>query len=430
MKFYKRIYACIILGIMFVFAIFNIVDQNKKIIDKVVTIKKPKNISEVQYYLSQIDGTLTDKIAGEIFMKKVYGEVYNALGKNEENDFRVVRDKDGFLYSGNFYNNTNIDADKLVRKIRKFKDSLPAKTKFSVLMFPTKYHESWSNGFYGIPYNDLNLYGDDVLRYMRRYDIDYLDYREVFLEEKRPLQESFYKTDIHWNNPTAFYSAGKFIDFLNTTFDAKLDLNRYYRNEENYDFEVVKRIYMGSLGRDAGEVYTGGSDDYTYIIPKFDTNYHYESKNSSGRKSERDGNVLNTLINKSYSDYKDVYLNEMSKTYLNGTANQDHIENKLLEKSEAPKILLLRDSFASPFAVFLSPMFREVDMLWSSKYTEDELEEFLDGKEYDYIVIALSVDNFRVEAFPFYTSEDDVRGDDQKAAGLGSQEDTADDAKK
>lgn len=405
MKQYKKWYAMLFLLALFSFSVFNVIKEKNGIAEKVAGIERPESAKEMKNYLSRIDGALTDQLVGGHRWNELYGRVCNALGKNEENSFKYVRDKEGFLYSGNFYNTSDIGADVLAGRVRRMQDSLPEGSRLIVLMYPTKFHKAWSHGYYGIPYNDLNAYADEVLRYFRRYDIDYMDYRDIFLQEKMTMQDIFYRTDHHWNVPTAFFATGKFIEHLNEKYGAGLDADGFYRDISNYELETHQGIYMGSQGRDAGVAFSRQLDDFTYIIPKFDTNYRYKFRYRNKEKGEKEGDALHTLIDKKYLNYSDVYTREMNNTYLQGIVLTDQITNRLVREGEGPSMLFIRDSYSSPLACFLAPMCHEIDLLWSLHFKVGDVEKTLKAKKYDYVVIALAIDDFKDEAFPFFIEE-------------------------
>ncbi|MGP1348272.1 MAG: alginate O-acetyltransferase AlgX-related protein [Stomatobaculum sp.] len=410
MKLYKKIFSVIFLLMLFPFSIVNVIMERDNIERKIISFELPEKASDVRFYISQIDGTLTDKLAGDHWWNELYGGVYRWLGKNEENAFKYVRDKNGFLYSGNFYNNSDVGADELAGRVRRMQESLPEDTKLLVLMYPTKYNQLWSDGYYGIPYNNLDEYADDVLRYFRRYDIDYMDYREIFRNADMTMEDIFYRTDHHWTVPTAFFATGKLIEHLNEKYDANLDPGLYYRDINNYYTETHEDVYMGSQGRDTGEIYAGGLDDYTYIYPKFDTYYTYSFRYRSGERGEKSGETMKSLIDKKYLGYHDVYTREMNNSYLQGIVLTDQIKNKLLKEGEGPKLLFIRDSYSSPVGVFMAPMCTDIDMLWSLHFKNDSVEKALSSKHYDYVIVAFAIDNFKDEAFPFFLEEKKTAG--------------------
>ena len=364
MKRYQTVFSVLFLAGLFSLSALNLYRERHVLKEKITAVEVPRTASECKQYTKQLDGILSQTLVGGHRWNELYGTVYKALGKNEENSFKYVRDKDSVLYSGNFYNNSDLSAPGIAGRMRRLQDSLKDQgTKLVVVMYPTKFREDWSRGYYGIPYNNLNAYGDEVLRYLRRYDVDYVDVREIFRNADMKAKDIFYRTDHHWTVPSAFYATGKIIDHLNQKFDANLDPDGKYRDLNNYTVERYAHIYMGSQGRDTGQIYARALDDYTFIYPKFDTNYRYYSRYRGGKERTVDGNIEKTLIERNYLDVSDPYDREMNNGYLQGIVRYDQIENKL--NPNGPTALFIRDSYSSPVATFLSPMFSRIELLWS-----------------------------------------------------------------
>ncbi len=414
MKRYQTVFSVLFLAGLFSLSALNLYRERRVLKERITAVEVPRTASECKQYTKQLDGILSQTLVGGHRWNELYGTVYKALGKNEENSFKYVRDKDSVLYSGNFYNNSDLSAPGIAGRMRRLQDSLKDQgTKLVVVMYPTKFREDWSRGYYGIPYNNLNAYGDEVLRYLRRYDVDYVDVREIFRNADMKAKDIFYRTDHHWTVPSAFYATGKIIDHLNQKFDANLDPDGKYRDLNNYTVERYAHIYMGSQGRDTGQIYARALDDYTFIYPKFDTNYRYYSRYRGGKERTVDGNIEKTLIERNYLDVSDPYDREMNNGYLQGIVRYDQIENKL--NPNGPTALFIRDSYSSPVATFLSPMFSRIELLWSLHFNpsgKGSIQEMLEKKHFDYVFVALALDNFTNEGTPFYT-------DDPKAAENG-----------
>ena len=352
MKRYQAVFSALFLTGLFSLSALNLYRERAVLKTKIDGIARPKAASELKSYTRQLDGVLSQTLVGGHRWNELYGTVYRALGKNEENSFKYVRDKDSVLYAGNFYNTSNLSAPGIAGRMRRLQDSLKDKgTKLVVIMYPTKYREDWSRGYYGIPYNNFNAYGDEVLRYLRRYDVDYIDVRDVFREADMKATEIFYRTDHHWTVPSAFYATGKIVDHLNRKYDANLDPDGFYRDLNNYTIETYANIYMGRREEMRDRFYSGELDDYSFIFPKFDTQYHYYCRYRGGREGSAEGDMEQALISRKYLNKKDLYDREMNNGYIQGVVRFDQIDNKLnpdvrrRSLSEIPILLRLPPSF-------------------------------------------------------------------------------------
>lgn len=410
-KLYKKIFAIVFMVMLIGFSLLNIKAEHGNIRHDIDKIGKPDNIEEAGQLLNQMDTILTENILGRYKWYELYGSVFKALGKNEENNFTYVRDKNGFLYSGNFWNTSNVDSRELVLRVRRLSDMVSEKeTKVVCIMYPTKYNEEWSDGYYGIPYNNLNEYADSVLLHMRRFNVDYIDFRQVFIEKDMTMDDIFYKTDHHWTIPTAFFSTGIILEHLKTEYKDDWDMFDYYKDINNYNVETYEEIYLGSQGRETGIEYSG-MDDYTYIYPKFETEYIYTGGYRGGETFEKHGDTLKTLVSKKYLDYENPYEREMNNSYMQGICLYDSIVNEL--NPDGYKVLFIRDSYSSPVATFMAPMCSEIDMLWSIHITDEDVEKAISKKDYDYIFVALAIDNFVDEGFPFCKDVDEAKDSEE-----------------
>ena len=96
-------------------------------------------------------------------------------------------------------------------------------------------------------------------------------------------------------------------------------------------------------------------------------------------------------------------MRELNDCYLDTICLQDEIINGKME--DGRKVLFLRDSYSSPLAVFLSPMCKEIDLRWTVRTDGETIEKNIEEEVYDYIFVALAIDNFTNEGIPFYADE-------------------------
>jgi len=404
-KIYKKIFAILFLVVLIGFSAVNFKSEIGTVIYFVKNIDKPDNVKELGNITAQVDVVLTENIVGKYGWYEFYGWVHKSLGKNEENNFMYVKDKDDILYSGNFWNTSQTSPLNIAMRIRKLQDAVADKgTKVVCIMYPTKYNKEWSNGYYGIPYNDLNEYGDDVLSFLRHYNIDYIDFRDVFIENNMTAKDIFFRTDHHWTIPTAFFATGVVLEHLETEYNDYLDPDGYWRDLDNYIVEEYEDVYLGSQGRETGIVYAGGLDDFTLIYPKEKINYSYTYVYSSNDTVyTRKGDTLKTLVDKSMLETENIYESDVYESYMNCVCRRDEIINENLETGK--KIFFIRDSYSSPLATFMAPMCKEIDMKWSVRVSGNEIEEAVLNDTYDYIFVALAIDNFTDTGVPFFADE-------------------------
>ncbi len=399
---YKHIFAAFFLVILLGFSGYNFFVLRTEIIEDVTQLEKPEGVEEWKAYMTSIDSVLTANLVFGHSWNEWYAQILNVFGKNEENSFKYVRDKDGVLYTGDFWNVPDISAEEITTRIRRLQDrTAPYGTKVVVLLFPPQYNEAWSDGYYGIPYRDYSEYTEEVLAQLRYYNIDYLEYREYFEKDGVEVLDLFYKTDHHWRTEVAFEGFQILVDYLNQNYDEKLDL--YYTDINNYEVEKYEDAFIGSRGREAGLSYVG-MDDYQLIIPKFDMQYALTSHDKDGNEMYAKGDTMSTLISRKYFAEEHYYDKDLYGSYLDGIRYDDAIET--LDNPDGLDVLFLRDSFASPMATFFAPYCSEMRLLWTERMGADRVEKVIEEKAYDYIFVAISVDNLTGVAVPYYATEE------------------------
>ncbi len=191
------------------------------------------------------------------------------------------------------------------------------------------------------------------------------------------------------------------LDWMEKSFNAVPDPDYELRNLDNYNKITLPGYMLGSQGRETGRVFAGGTEDYTVIYPKNEGDYLLHRGNLDNYLTYT-GNFEESLLklDKKKKDFKDIYNGSAEGVYLhNGVDEYVSIQN--LETESKEKILLLRDSYATPVGAFLAQSFKQVDMLWTLRISEKELDEFLGKNHYDYVILSLFPEDLKEEAFPF-----------------------------
>ena len=404
---YQRILAAVFVVMLFGFSAYNIYAVHDIIHDEITEIfEKKKEPEEYVEYTAAVDKMLSTNLYGGHIWNEIYGTVYKMLGKNEENNFSYVRDKSGMLHFSNFWNETDVPVLSLARRMRRLQDDVRKNgTKVVLLLYPSKYDIAWSKGYYGMPYQDYNEYADEFLRYLRRYNVDYIDYRPAFRDSGKDEGELFFYNDHHWTVDTGFNAMTMLVDHIRDTYNEDWDPEHYYCDKDNYFTETYDHIFMGSQGREAGEIYSE-LDDYSFLLPDFETKVSWKFTSTSGSSSEVRGNLRDVLISHKNLDKNDVYERDMNNSYMSGIFMRDIVENMSSGEDKA-RILLLRNSYSSTLATFLTPMVREMSMIWSRYYPEEEALKVIKAQPYDYIFVCVTTDNLEDAEFPFYKKEPD-----------------------
>ena len=418
MKTYQIIASCVILVILIAFAAVNLCCSGSAILEDAAELDPVENWSALKDHTAALDEILRERLVGRWTWSWLYGNAVRNLGKREINMFSQVMDRDRVLHQGNFWNTTDIEMKDAAQRIRRMQDhysrepedAVPGSgsqiavlgertAKVIVLLFPSKYNPEWTKGYYGIPYQDMNPIADDLLRYLRRYNVDYIDYRELLLGEGKQETDIFYRGDPYWNTETAFWASGKLLEHFRLVWDDDWDPEGFYADIRNYAVERYDLWFYGEQGLDSGSGFTD-ADGYTLITPDFHTDVQSSFQLLSGSVQEESGSLRQVLITERYLSEDDPHERDLHRTYLSGRYTTGQIIN-LEAEPEDPAVLFIWDGYSPEIPVFLTPMTSRIDLidvlnLQEGTRIDDQLTE-----DYDYIIFGLSVDHMSSRMFPF-----------------------------
>lgn len=401
-----------IFGVLFIVFLFGFSACNWYVYGGKVAKEIQEEAEQVWRQEEDIEGAvaeLEEIVNEELFLRypmvEAYGLFQMAMGKKEENGFDYVKDKSGFLHSGNFWSGFGDDQKELAVRTRRFFDRLEASgTKTGFVLWPMKTAEP-QDRYYGIPYNDFTELSDELAAWLRYYGIPLLDLRDLKEEEGMSQEEFFFKTDHHWTPPAAFEGYLRLLDWMEEIYGEELDPTGKLHKKESYEWDTYRDVMLGSAGQDAGVLFSGGLEDYTTIYPKEEGEYILKAGELKEYR-EKKGSFQEALLELDMKPekYLELYEKKATKVYL-GESLYQYVSIENCRADSDRKILLLRDSFSQPIGAFLAQSFKQVDMLWTLDITEDELEAFLEEEQYDYVLMALYPENLKSDAFPFEMEE-------------------------
>lgn len=390
----KQVTTLLFLMFLFIFSVMNMKKELPVLIETVQTwYEQSKEPAEL---VIQVNTAMDENVIGKYYFIDAYGYIQLLLGKEEESNFEVVKDREGKLHYTYFTESINDVVREAVRVMTLAKAVEDEDTRLLYVMPPEKYIKGHTQFSTGIPYHMANETADDFLKRLSGYGIDYIDLREYLPQSGLDMSEVFYNTDHHWKIETAFWAAGQFSDCLEERYGEVLDPEGYYKNPKHYNFVTYEKVFLGSMGRKTGRFYTT-PDDFTLVYPKFTTDYVYENSISgdlqfTGRFEE--ALVATPVIRQSNRPF-DV---DLYGSYLYGNPGFTHIENR--QHPNGISICLIKDSFAVPFAAFTSLRCKNVDMIDPRDFEGDYVETIQKG-DYDYVVIMISPQNLVEEFFEF-----------------------------
>lgn len=387
-----KAFAWIFLSCLFAFSIANYRQAHEALMDEMATFE----FSDIVDDLSDLNKIMENQILGRYQWLEGYGAVQLAMGKKEENSFEIVKDKDGFLYSGNFWAGFGDNQRSLAIRMGHLQDNMRiqgAKTGF--ILCPMRYVQAQAK-YKGIPYNDHSIESEDFLRWMRYYGVPYLDLRETVESLEIPYEEKWFRTDHYWMPTVALEGYWAVTNWLEKEFGESIYRKEYYDNPEHYESEVYEDAMFGYYGRDSGILFAGGAEDYKAVFPKDDgSTYRWES----GEEVRGEGDFSEAFLNKDIGT-PNLYDLNAGSFYLGEIENESILFNDEIENGLS--VLIIGDAFATPVGTFLAQNCSRVEVLWSKQYTPQEIEKRLTERQYDYVLVMLSEENLSDKNLPFY----------------------------
>jgi hypothetical protein len=93
----------------------------------------------------------------------------------------------------------------------------------------------------------------------------------------------------------------------------------------------------------------------------------------------------------------------MGSVYIREIVNSERIVNN--SNPDAPVLTVMRDSYFSPIAVFLAPMFSHIDMMWTRNDKGMSMEQYIKDGYYNYVILEVYPYNLDSQSFDFFREE-------------------------
>lgn len=203
----------------------------------------------------------------------------------------------------------------------------------------------------------------------------------------------FFKTDHHWTPEGAFWSFGRICELLNQDFG--FQIAKEYYDLANYQSQAYPQYFLGSQGKRIGQIYSG-LDDINLISPKFETQLTFSLPYHGITKS---GTFLETVIDKSHIETKDLYNKNPYAMYTGGDFPINIITN---DKQSEKKILMVRDSFGCAIVPFLSLVCQELDVIDLRYYTDQSLMSYVETTQPDLVIIMYNPSAYHKDLYEMF----------------------------
>ena len=366
-----------------------------------------RNMDELEHDLrneTELAGIIddTEEFVGENvplrqWMVETYGFIQEALGKRELNNMDVIKDKLGYLHKGNFFAGFGDDQRKIAINFRLLRDyAAQYGAKSGVVITPMKVAPEEAR-YFGLPYNSYYSEADTLLAWLRHYNVSCLDLRDIPEQSGLGYEQSFYKTDHHWTTPAAFEGYMSIVSWLEENEGLTLDPEGITRNAWNYSVWNYPSAMFGSLGRKAGILYSGGTEDFSIYYPVGDGDYtlRFWDRNSSGEYS---GGFRSALVDDRFMEQvqNDLFLDSCyDLSFLHGLHSKCTVENQ--NNPDGARVLVLCDSYFSVVGCYLAQNVSRMDMVYILGDHMREVLEMIEKNDYDYVLACIYPENLSVE---------------------------------
>ena len=200
-----------------------------------------------------------------------------------------------------------------------------------------------------------------------------LDMAGALLEHRD--EDIYYRTDHHWTSLGAFYGANVLLETMGLE---PLELSDYQKTTVSTEFYGTTFSTSGVRWVRPDSIDTYVSGDGVKVTSWFEG---YPEEDS--------------LYVDSYLDVKDKY-----SYFLGGNQSLCVIET---EHTDAPKLLIIRDSYSDSLAPFLTERFSEIH-LFDPRYNLTSVKDYVEQNDIDAVTVLYSFSNFATDPYLFVMS--------------------------
>lgn len=202
------------------------------------------------------------------------------------------------------------------------------------------------------------------LTFLKQNKIDYLDSRAWI---KTLGMSAFFKTDHHWTINTGLTVSSEICNYLDNK--ENLQLNSAFYSSESFDVKTNRDAFLGAEGRRTGRYYVG-LDDFSVILPKYDTDFSVEIHTKEGKTITRTGSFEKSILDISKNPARYSFEDSAYYLYWGGDYSSVHVANSKL--SDGKSIVIVKDSYGIPVSAFMAGAFKEMEILDLRYYTENK----------------------------------------------------------
>lgn len=315
-------------------------------------------------------------------VKEIYGYSNRVISPNEKINGvnATIKESDGFLRSINTVDTSVVENAK--SKISELNEVCHENdTEFSFIFYPSKTDSSIISTTYGVDTNYEEIRADFV-RYLESESLDYLNVRELLENDGYTVKDIFYKTDHHWKTSAGFYAARAIGEHLNQKYNWQLNISNL--DQDKFSVTNYNNLWFGETGRSMSRAWVGTLDDFTQIMPEYDTSI--SQIYSDGSENTGDFSIM--IDTSGYSGTVDYYSYSAHYSYARGMVSPMTYHNNL-DDGNGKKILLIQDSYSVVVIPFLILETSDVT-IWDMRndQTKNGLYQYIKDNDFDVVLLA------------------------------------------
>ncbi|MDF2820530.1 MAG: hypothetical protein K0R15_971 [Clostridiales bacterium] len=355
--------ACIV---FFFFANFT---TSSIVIGKKIVASKELTVNSL---IDSIESGYTEGFFAKLNFVDIYGGVQKLMNKNVVGDFDVIRDDQGRLHLGiDNYKITSFNSD-LILEFQKAAGNIP----ILYLHTGNKILENYTTFETGLISNKVEN-SKFIINYVRDLGVDVIDLQATFQQEHADYSKLFYITDHHWRIETAFNTYKNLLQIFEDDYSLTFPNKNQIIDDNNFEFIQYEDFFLGSSGKRVGRWYAG-MDDFTLILPRFDTNYTAYDYNRF--QEPLDGSFRDVIISEERLSDPAIDTNRYT-SYLYG----DYAKRKFVNHDGKNNILIIEDSYGLPLSSFLSLAFNELTII-DFRLFKDSISTLIEEGDFDVIL--------------------------------------------
>ncbi|MGP1599053.1 hypothetical protein [Catonella sp.] len=332
-------------------------------------------------YIKNIEGIITSRTSTRLpFYKAIVNSYsiyhnfidwnYNVVSNYSETS--VLKLDNGYLSFASEKTDEN-ELNNVALKLKEFKNFLDGNgINFYYINGGYKVPEEEKNlPKYNEKYENTDYNGKMLMKLIKKQGINVLDIREKAEQESKDWYSLFYKCDHHMKTDSQLWLAEKIAEFLKEKEGYVFDKNLFSLSEYNLE---KKKIMFGSQARTM--LKNGILEDleeYTKIIPKFDTFFEIELPVQGKVKvGSYEDSLFENSTYRQIAETEEHYYTDNIDAYYCVTWKLDAlgvIHNKLQKLNKGKKVLIIQDSFGCYTSTYLALGLEEVHLVYLPEFS-------------------------------------------------------------